>query len=116
MSICWFNENRLGVVDQGVVLDVTSALQVLPPLAYPGAPGDHLVRHLEVVVPAIEGLLSRVAGYPVTEVRLASPVAAPGKIIGVPVNYLAHVEEAVANIATFTDRYTNIVSMTVEVA
>jgi len=33
-------------------------------------------------------------------------VAQPGKIIGVPVNYQKHVEEATADVATFTSRHT----------
>lgn len=106
MNICWFNDNRLGVASNDVIHDVTEALQALPPPAYPGAAGDHLVRHLDRLLPAIANVLPNATPYSIAEVQLASPVANPGKIIGVPVNYLAHVEEAAADVATFTDRYT----------
>ena len=35
MKICWFNDQRLGVVDNGLVYDVTEALQALPAPSYP---------------------------------------------------------------------------------
>src|SRR5260221_13341806 len=42
----------------------------------------------------MERLADTAAPRPVEQVRLLSPVANPSKIIGTPVNYLAHVEEA----------------------
>ena len=35
MKICWFNDNKLGLVENGVVRDVSAALKVLPPPQYP---------------------------------------------------------------------------------
>lgn len=106
MNICWFNDNRLGVVDGNTVRDVTEVLGKLPERTYPGPLGDLLVRHLDQVRPEIERLASAAPALSLNEVRLNSPVARPSKIIGVPVNYHAHVEEAKADVATFTDRYT----------
>ncbi len=106
MKICWFNDNRLGVVDGNTVRDVTEVLGKLPERTYPGPLGDLLVRHLDQVRPEIERLASAAPALSLNEVRLNSPVARPSKIIGVPVNYHAHVEEAKADVATFTDRYT----------
>lgn len=106
MKICWFNDNRLGVVDGNTVRDVTEVLGKLPERTYPGPLGDLLVRHLDQVRPKIERLASAAPALSLNEVRLNSPVARPSKIIGVPVNYHAHVEEAKADVATFTDRYT----------
>jgi len=105
MKICWYNQQRLGVVIDGRVYDVSAALEALPRARYPAAPGDLLIAHLDTVRAAIAWLLPAAASIPVAEARFLSPVANPGKIIGVPVNYADHVAEANADRATFTDRY-----------
>lgn len=106
MKICWFNEHRLGVVENGLVHDVTEALKALPQPSYPQVGGDLVVANLEVLRAAATSLLPTSPTYRVEEVRLLSPVAQPGKIIGVPVNYQAHVEEAQRDAHIFTTRYT----------
>jgi len=105
MNICWYDQQQLGVVADGKVFDVSAALEALPAARYPAAPGDLLISHLDTVHAAILRLLPAAASRPVEEVRFLSPVANPGKIIGVPVNYADHVAEANADQATFTDRY-----------
>jgi 2-keto-4-pentenoate hydratase/2-oxohepta-3-ene-1,7-dioic acid hydratase in catechol pathway len=105
MKICWYNQQRLGVVIDGRVHDVSAALEALPRPRYPAAPGDLLIAHLDTICAAIAWLLPSAASIPVAEARFLSPVANPGKIIGVPVNYADHVAEANADRATFTDRY-----------
>lgn len=105
MKICWYNENKLGVVVGDEVRDVSAALQVLPPARYPGPKGDTLIANLDAVRTEIDQLLSTAPTTRVAEVRFLSPVINPTKIIGVPVNYLKHVEEAAADKATFTNRY-----------
>ena len=105
MKICWYNQQRLGVVVDGRVYDVSAALEALPRARYPAAPGDLLIAHLDTVRAAIAWLLPAAASIPVAEARFLSPVANPGKIIGVPVNYADHVAEANADRTTFTDRY-----------
>lgn len=105
MKICWYNHQQLGAVVGGRVHDVSAALEALPPARYPAAPGDLLTAHLDTVRAAIDLLLPSAASIPVEEARFLSPVANPGKIIGVPVNYADHVAEAKADQATFTDRY-----------
>lgn len=105
MKICWYDQQQLGVVVDGRVNAVSAALQALPPVRYPAAPGDHLIAHLDALRNAIATLLPGAPSRPLSEVRFLSPVANPGKIIGVPVNYADHVAEAEADRATFTDRY-----------
>jgi len=106
MKICWFNEHRLGVVADGRVVDVTDALKALPAPSYPQTTGDLVVANLPQLCAEIERLQPTAASNPVDSVRFLSPVAQPGKIIGVPVNYQAHVEEANRDVAIFTNRYT----------
>lgn len=105
MKICWYDQQQLGVVADGKVYAVGGALAALPAARYPYAPGDLLLAHLDTVRAAIERLLPNAPSKPVEEVRFLSPVANPGKIIGVPVNYADHVAEAEADRATFTNRY-----------
>lgn len=106
MKICWFNEQRLGVVENGLVHDVTEALNALPAPSYPLFGGDLLIAHLPQLRAEIERLKGSAQTYSVDAVRFLSPVAQPGKIIGVPVNYQAHVEEAQRDAHIFTTRYT----------
>ncbi|MGJ7918266.1 fumarylacetoacetate hydrolase family protein [Massilia sp. LXY-6] len=105
MKICWYNQQQLGAVVDGRVYEVSAALDALPRPRYPAAPGDLLIAHLDTVRAAIDRLLPSAASIPVAQARFLSPVANPGKIIGVPVNYADHVAEAKADQATFTDRY-----------
>lgn len=105
MKICWYDDHRLGLVIDGRVHDVSAALDALPTPRYPAAPGDLLIANLDLVRAAIARLPPDPAARPVETVRFLSPVANPGKIVGVPVNYPDHVAEADADRATFTDRY-----------
>ena len=105
MRICWFNDNRLGLVKDGAVLDVTAALSKLPRPTYPYPKGDLLMANLgsirRDILAAAEGARSHAVG----DVRFLSPVANPTKIIGTPVNYKDHVAEASAQRTVFTGRY-----------
>src|SRR5690606_1727773 len=106
VRLCWFDDFRLGVVEGDSVADVTAALEVLPQAGYPPRmAGDLLVAHLDQVVPMARSLLGSATRKPLTDVFFRSPVASPTKIIGVPVNYLKHVEEAHEQREEFTTRY-----------
>ena len=100
MRLCWFNDRRLGIVEDDRVRDVTAALSALPPASYPASQGDLLIANMGRVWEAAERLSAPTARL--SKVRLASPVANPGKIIAAPVNYRAHLEEAIADEATFS--------------
>ncbi|HEY3918962.1 MAG TPA: fumarylacetoacetate hydrolase family protein [Stellaceae bacterium] len=94
MRICWYNDNRLGLVKGDRVYDATKALEKLPRLTYP-APrnGDPLIVNLAKLRPDIEAAATG-AGIPISEVKFLSPVAAPSKVIGTPTNYQDHIAEA----------------------
>jgi 2-keto-4-pentenoate hydratase/2-oxohepta-3-ene-1,7-dioic acid hydratase in catechol pathway len=94
MKLCRFDDNRIGLVRGANVHDVSVIGDALPPLRYPVPFGDHLIAHLDGLRPQLEKLADAAAPKPVDAVRLLSPVASPSKIIGTPVNYRAHVEEA----------------------
>jgi 2,4-didehydro-3-deoxy-L-rhamnonate hydrolase len=105
MRIAWFNDHRLGLVENGRLYDVSAALTRLPAQSYPGPWGDPLIANLETMREAIVAARFEASVIDIAEARFASPVARPSKIIGTPVNYLKHAEEAAANRAVFTHRY-----------
>lgn len=94
MKICRYDNDRLGVVRDGMVYDVTPALKKLPALRYPLPDYDPLIAALPKLK---KHLIARGKGKPVSKVTLLSPVANPGKIIAAPVNYKKHLEEALAD-------------------
>ena len=97
MRICRFNANRLGVIQGDQVFDVSGALAVLPASSYPLPGHDLLIAHLGQVRAHIEQILPRAVAVPLQRVTLLAPVANPGKIIGAPVNYKKHLDEARAD-------------------
>lgn len=94
MRLCRFGDNRLGLVRQDHVIDVSAVLDRLPSFRYPLPKFDPLIAELDFFRDHIEELAHGQPGIPIAEVMLISPIANPGKIIGAPVNYRRHLEEA----------------------
>ena len=94
MKICRYNDDRLGVVDGDDIVDVTQALDVLPSVRWPVPPGDLAIAHLSDLRGEIERLAASGERLARSGAVLKSPVANPDKIIGAPVNYLKHQDEA----------------------
>lgn len=94
MKICRFDDERLGLVDGGDVLDVTEALAAIPPQKWPYRHGDALIAHLPAVLEKAMALKPGAARRPLATVRLRPPVANPSKIVNAPINYQAHIDEA----------------------
>jgi 2-keto-4-pentenoate hydratase/2-oxohepta-3-ene-1,7-dioic acid hydratase in catechol pathway len=92
MRLCRFGDGRLGVVDGGLVRDVTAALDTLPGYRYPLPSFDVLIANLAALRPHLEALARRSPAL--DDVKLLSPIANPGKLIAAPVNYQRHLEEA----------------------
>ena len=107
MRIAIYDGGQLGLVQDGMVHDVSAALAVVPQGDKPwlAAPGDLLIRHLDALKPAMAAALPGSTAKPTAEARFLSPVQHPSKIIGVPVNYHEHVVEAESDVATFSDRF-----------
>jgi len=96
MKICRFNQNRLGVVRDQEVIDVSSVLAQLPVAQYPYPSYDVLIAQLEELKPLIAESEKTGERLALAAVTLLSPVANPGKIIAAPVNYTKHLEEVLA--------------------
>jgi len=97
MKICRFDDNRLGLVADDGIRDVSSVLAKLPAASYPFPRHDALIAHLAELKPEIERTAKSAKPVPLEKVKLLSPVANPGKIIAAPVNYKKHLEEALAD-------------------
>jgi 2,4-didehydro-3-deoxy-L-rhamnonate hydrolase len=105
MRLCWFNDFRLGLVREDHIRDVTRALEDVDRYTYPAQKGDLLLSNLDRLRPIINRLADTGVAHGIRDVRFLSPVAQPTKIIGTPVNYLKHIEEAQADLKAFTSRY-----------
>ncbi len=97
MKLCRFNDNRLGVIDRGEVIDVTDALDVIPQYSYPLPAFDPLIANLAEITRRIGGLGEQSERLRLEDVSLLSPVANPGKVIAAPVNYRRHLDEVLAD-------------------
>lgn len=97
MRICRFNGDRLGLVKGDKVIDVTPVLGLIAPHSYPFPKKDLLIEGLPLMRSAIEAEAGKGSVHALSSVRFESPVANPGKIIGAPINYKAHVEESKAD-------------------
>jgi 2,4-diketo-3-deoxy-L-fuconate hydrolase len=111
MKICRFDNDRLGVVEGDRVLDVTGALDVLPKVSWPLPQGDPLVANIDKVVARIKEIKHAATPKPLTSVKLKSPVANPSKIIGAPVNYQLHIDEATKNPNAFANPSSNMLNI-----
>ena len=93
MRICRFNDNRIGVVRDDGVHDVSDIVNELPAVRYPYPMGDQLIANLDSLRGKMEELADGVAGVDPNSVKFLSPVANPTKVIGTPSNYQAHRDE-----------------------
>ena len=93
MRLCRFNDDRLGVVTDQRVQDVTAALDVLPSYRYPLPSYDPLIANLDAVAARVRAIAPSAVSVPLSAVTLLSPVANPGKLVAAPVNYQKHLDE-----------------------
>ena len=94
MRLCRFDDDRLGVVRGDQVHDVTNVLDALPALRWPLPLGDQLIANLPQLREKLEQAAGNAPRRSLSGVRLKSPVANPSKIMGAPVNYRDHLDEA----------------------
>src|SRR6185312_749965 len=97
MKLCRYDDQRVGLVQDGAVLDVTPVLEELGGFGYPLPRFDPFIASLDRLRPKIEFLAKNAKPIPLDRVKLLAPVANPGKIIAAPVNYAKHLQEALAD-------------------
>jgi len=94
MKICRYDGDRVGIVRDGAIFDATAALEALPVRRWPYPAGDELIASLDALAPSLERAADGARPLDAASVRLDSPVANPAKLIGAPVNYALHLDEA----------------------
>lgn len=94
MKLCRFNHDRLGVLTGDEVIDITACLADLPDVKWVRSTADPVIESLANIVRQAKPVIADSPRVRRSEVTLAAPVALPSKIIGAPVNYHAHMDEA----------------------
>jgi 2-keto-4-pentenoate hydratase/2-oxohepta-3-ene-1,7-dioic acid hydratase in catechol pathway len=97
MKIARYDDNRIGLVLEDGIHDVTEVLNVLPAWKYPLPRHDPFIAALPGLKPRLEEAAKRAPAVRLEKVKLLSPVANPGKIMAAPVNYAKHLQEALAD-------------------
>jgi 2-keto-4-pentenoate hydratase/2-oxohepta-3-ene-1,7-dioic acid hydratase in catechol pathway len=97
MKICRYDENRIGLVTDEGIRDVTAVAAELGTFNYPLPAFDPLMARLAELKGRLADAAKEAKPLPAQGVKLLSPVANPGKIIAAPVNYTRHLEEALAD-------------------
>src|SRR4051812_5792520 len=97
MKICRYDDQRIGLVQDNAVHDVTAVVEELGRFAYPLPKYDPFIANLQSLKPKLEAAARKGKAIPLDEARLLAPVANPGKIIAAPVNYTKHLQEALAD-------------------
>src|SRR4051812_43572771 len=97
MKICRFDDQRIGLVQDNTVRDVTAVVEALGSFAYPLPKYDPFIANLQSLKPKLEAAARKGKAIPLDQARLLAPVANPGKIIAAPVNYAKHLQEALAD-------------------
>lgn len=97
MRFCRFNGEHLGIYGEDGIVDISSLLDSLPRFRWVRPASDPVIGQLEAMRLKIDVLLASAPRIPHAGVTLEAPIAMPSKIIGAPVNYHAHLEEAYAD-------------------
>ncbi len=97
MKLCRYNNNQLGLVEGDQIIDVTAALELIPPMRYPAPLGDQLIANLGAVLARANALKANAPRLSLASVKLLPPVGNPTKIINAPINYVKHIEESNAD-------------------
>src|SRR4051812_5120760 len=96
MKICRYDDQRIGLVQDNAVHDVTAVVEELGSFGYPLPKYDPFIASLASLKGKIEKAAKRATPVPLEQARLLAPVANPGKVIAAPVNYAKHLQEALA--------------------
>ncbi|MBX9774616.1 MAG: fumarylacetoacetate hydrolase family protein [Xanthobacteraceae bacterium] len=96
MRICRFDNDRLGIVANGLVHDVTAIQERIRAATPYVAKGDAIIAALPEWRDRLAAEAKNTPGVPVAEVRLLSPVARPSKAVAAPTNYADHIAEMAA--------------------
>ena len=97
MKLCRFNDDRLGLIVDGTIRDVTAAQDEIraahPYVSY----SDAVIAALPTWRDQLEDMAAKADPIAIDSVDLLPPIERPGKLMAAPVNYKAHIDEAQAD-------------------
>ena len=89
MKIARFNNDRIGVIRGGEIVDVTAAADAQPG-AWPPVAMNRLIANFAEYRGKLERAAASGKGLPLSGVKLQTPIPWPNKVIAYPVNYHEH--------------------------
>jgi 2-keto-4-pentenoate hydratase/2-oxohepta-3-ene-1,7-dioic acid hydratase in catechol pathway len=92
VKIVAFNDNRVGVVREDSVLDVTEAVRAGGP-QWPPTHVSTLIAEWSSRSSAVVAACDTAEAVPLSGITLLPPVQAPLHVVGAPANYRKHIEE-----------------------
>jgi len=93
MRICRFNDDRLGIIANDVVHDVTVVQNQIRAATPYTMKGDAVIKALPECRDRLLAEAAKVPGIPLNSVKLLAPVARPSKVMAAPSNYRSHIAE-----------------------
>ena len=96
MRICRFDNDRLGIVSNDLVHDVTAIQEQIRAATPYIAKGDAIILALPEWRDRLAAEAAKVRGVPISDVKLLSPIARPSKAVAAPTNYADHIAEMAA--------------------
>lgn len=108
MKICRYDNDRLGIVIDGKVHDVSPAQEEIRKQAAYDMMGDCVIAALPQWRGKLEEMAKKAPGRPISEVKFLPPVARCTKVMAAPTNYHAHIEEMAARQGTAPEAHRGI--------
>lgn len=100
MKLARYDEDKLGVVKDGMVHDITPVQTEIRSKARYDSLADPVIAALPEWRDRMEEAAAKAPGVPVSDVKLLPPVARYSKVMAAPTNYHAHIEEMAARQGT----------------
>lgn len=92
MKLATFDDNRIGIVVDNHIVDVTSQAGI-DPAAWPPIGMVQVIAKFDQLRPAFEAAVGSSPRRPLAAVTLRTPIQWPNKIAALPSNYDAHIAE-----------------------
>mgnify|MGYP003473209146 FL=1 len=91
MKIALFNDNRIGVVQDNVLMDISELVNWNQ--REPQKSLVEFMQNFNQLKKIILNQITELPSYPINEIILRAPVPSPSKIVAAPINYMLHRDE-----------------------
>tara|TARA_B100000686_G_C16733673_1_gene942329 strand:+ start:310 stop:1164 length:855 start_codon:yes stop_codon:yes gene_type:complete len=97
MKLCRYDDDKLGIVIGKQIYDVTAIQQKIRETHPYVSKSDAVIAALPEWRGRMEKMASAASPMPIENAKLLAPIARPGKLMAAPVNYKAHIKEALGD-------------------